>query len=128
MNSDEPVYYDYNLEDKDATQQAINAGTPYRYSDHDPVVIGVQLNAAPGDRDFTGNADRRLVGSSVTFSVSARAAVPRRPGQWRKDGIAIDGATAASFMIAHPTSADAGSYDVVVTQRPRLGHEQRGDP
>jgi hypothetical protein len=42
-NADEPVYYDYNLENKNAAQQAINVGTPYRYSDHDPVVIGLNL-------------------------------------------------------------------------------------
>lgn len=43
VNSDEPVYYDYNVENKSTAQQAINAGTPYRYADHDPVVIGLNL-------------------------------------------------------------------------------------
>jgi predicted extracellular nuclease len=113
VNSDEPVYYDYNLEDKDAAQQAINAGTPYRYSDHDPVVIGVQLDAAPVV--VTSPVAQTVVsGTSVTFSVAASGS-PAPTYQWRKDGIAIGGATAASYTIAHPTSADAGSYDVVVT-------------
>ncbi len=113
VNSDEPVYYDYNLEDKDATQQAINAGTPYRYSDHDPVVIGVQLDAAPVV--VTSPLAQTVVsGDSVTFSVAATGS-PAPTYQWRKNGIAIDGATGASYTIPHPTSADEGSYDVVVT-------------
>lgn len=40
-NSDEPPYLDYNLENKNAAQAAVNSGaTPWRASDHDPVVIG----------------------------------------------------------------------------------------
>lgn len=45
-NADEPAYLDYNLEHKSDTQQALNVGTPFRASDHDPIVIG--LNLAPG--------------------------------------------------------------------------------
>lgn len=49
VNSDEPIYLDYNLENKAADQAALNAGTPYRYSDHDPVVIGLNLGpVTPG--------------------------------------------------------------------------------
>ncbi|MEJ1971089.1 MAG: ExeM/NucH family extracellular endonuclease [Lacunisphaera sp.] len=113
VNSDEPVYYDYNLEDKDATQQAINAGTPYRYSDHDPVVIGVQLNAAPVVTTAPV-AQTVTAGSSVTFSVAATGS-PAPTFQWRRNGVAIGGATSSSYTIAHPTTVDAGSYDVVVT-------------
>lgn len=47
VNADEPVYYDYNVENKNVAQQAINVGTPYRYSDHDPVVIGLNLASGP---------------------------------------------------------------------------------
>ncbi len=113
VNSDEPVYYDYNLEDKDASQQAINAGTPYRYSDHDPVVIGIELNAAPV---ITTPPTPQVVtvGNTVTFSVSASGS-PAPAYQWRKNGVNIVGATGASFTITSPTSADAGSYDVVVS-------------
>src|SRR6478736_1091339 len=85
-NSDEPVFYDYNLDltsggFKDATQQAINAGTPYRYSDHDPVVIGVQLDAAPVV--VTSPAAQTVIsGSGVTFSVVATGS-PAPTYQWR---------------------------------------------
>lgn len=50
-NSAEPVYLDYNLEDKSATQQAVNNGpanngtTPWRASDHDPVIIDLKPGA-----------------------------------------------------------------------------------
>lgn len=53
-NSDEPVYYDYNVENKNSAQQAINVGTPYRYSDHDPVVVGLNLQPDPA-ADVTAN-------------------------------------------------------------------------
>jgi hypothetical protein len=35
--------------------------------------------------------------------------------QWRKDGVAIPGATASTLVIPSVTSADAANYDVVVT-------------
>jgi predicted extracellular nuclease len=46
VNADEPSFYDYNTENKTAAQQAINLGTPYRSSDHDPVIIGLKLGPA----------------------------------------------------------------------------------
>ncbi len=113
VNSDEPVYYDYNLEDKDAAQQAINAGTPYRYSDHDCVVIGIELDAAPAIVN-PPTPQVTTTGTSVTFSVTASGS-PAPTYQWRKNGLALLGATGSTFTIANPTSADAGSYDVVVT-------------
>lgn len=50
VNADEPPYLDYNVENKSPAQQALNTDTPYRYSDHDPVVIGIDLAppVAPG--------------------------------------------------------------------------------
>jgi uncharacterized protein len=45
VNADEPDFLDYNLENKSTAQQALNVGTPFRASDHDPIVIG--LNLAP---------------------------------------------------------------------------------
>ncbi|HEV2829766.1 MAG TPA: ExeM/NucH family extracellular endonuclease, partial [Pyrinomonadaceae bacterium] len=43
INADEPTVLDYNLEFKSGAQQAINVGTPYRSSDHDPVIVGINL-------------------------------------------------------------------------------------
>ncbi|PAU51093.1 ExeM/NucH family extracellular endonuclease [Pseudomonas indica] len=44
INADEPRVLDYNLEFKSARQQALlYSAEPYRTSDHDPVVVGVDL-------------------------------------------------------------------------------------
>jgi predicted extracellular nuclease len=43
-NADEPVTIDYNTEFKSAFNQTLNdADTPWRASDHDPVVVGISL-------------------------------------------------------------------------------------
>ncbi len=53
-------------------------------------------------------------GTSVTFTVVA-SGTGTLSYQWSKAGTAISGATSASYTIASPTSADAGSYTVAVT-------------
>lgn len=70
INADEPVALDYNLEwtasiQKTAHQQvALYAPDPYRASDHDPLVVGV--NPLCGDFDDDGSVEaadgRRLLG------------------------------------------------------------------
>jgi|GEM_PF-852855 len=113
VNSDEPIYYDYNTENKSVAQQAINVGTPYRYSDHDPVIVGFALNAAPAI--VTGPAAQTVtVGDSATFGVTATG-MPAPAYQWRKAGSPISGATGATHTIPSVLTADAGQYDVVVT-------------
>jgi hypothetical protein len=48
INPDEPTVLDYNVEFKSASQvNTFYDSGPYRSSDHDPVVIGIQLNSAP---------------------------------------------------------------------------------
>ena len=48
INPDEPTVLDYNVEFKSANQvNTFYDSGPYRSSDHDPVVIGIQLNSAP---------------------------------------------------------------------------------
>jgi len=43
-NADEPVTIDYNTEFKSAFNQTLNdADTPWRASDHDPIVVGISL-------------------------------------------------------------------------------------
>ncbi len=113
VNSDEPVYYDYNVENKDASQQAINVGTPFRYSDHDSVVVGLDLWVAPA---FAASpaSQTATVGADVTLTAAATGN-PAPTYQWRKDGAPISGATSATLTLSHVTTADAGSYDVVAT-------------
>ncbi|MFT3868812.1 MAG: immunoglobulin domain-containing protein [Nibricoccus sp.] len=54
-----------------------------------------------------------ISGQSATLSVAATGT--SLTYQWRKGGTNISGATSASYTIATTTSADAGSYSVVVT-------------
>lgn len=51
-------------------------------------------------------------GTPVSFTVAASGA--NLTYQWRKDGTNINGANSATYTIASPAAASAGSYDVVV--------------
>ncbi len=53
-------------------------------------------------------------GQKASFRVAA-VAVPRPTFQWRKEGIEIGGATAATYEIAAAGAAAAGSYTVVIS-------------
>lgn len=54
------------------------------------------------------------VGSRVTFSVVASGSAPFSY-VWRRNGVALAGATQSSYVIAAATTADAGNYSVVVS-------------
>ncbi len=54
------------------------------------------------------------VGQPASFNVTATGS-GTLTYQWRKNGTAITGATAASYTINQTSAADAGSYSVVVT-------------
>ncbi len=56
----------------------------------------------------------KTVGESVTFSVTASGTAPLSY-QWRKNSSNITGATSSSYTILSVVTADAGSYDVVVS-------------
>jgi predicted extracellular nuclease len=47
INADEPEFLDYTTLGKTTYQQTLNVGTPYRASDHDPVLIGLTLTPPP---------------------------------------------------------------------------------
>ena len=53
-------------------------------------------------------------GGTASFSVVA-SGTPAPTYQWRKNGTAIPGATAATLLLNNVQAADAASYDVVVT-------------
>jgi glucose/arabinose dehydrogenase len=75
--------------------------------------------------DYTGNPAPHIsaepqdlivsVGSPAVFSVAATGQAPLRY-QWRRDGVAIPGATAATYTLASPALADdQAGFDVVVS-------------
>jgi hypothetical protein len=47
INADEPDLLDYDTSFKQDAQDAIYAPDPYRSSDHDPVIVGLDLDAPP---------------------------------------------------------------------------------
>ena len=53
-------------------------------------------------------------GANVTFSVAASGTAPLSY-QWRKDGVAINGATNLSYTLASVSTSDAGVFTAVVT-------------
>lgn len=53
-------------------------------------------------------------GNAATFSVTATGSGTLKY-QWTKGGVNITGATSSSYTITSPTTADAGTYAVVVT-------------
>lgn len=68
INADESVAYDYNLEFKQpacptCAPDPANRFDPYRSSDHDPVVVTIDLNAAPPTRAATAPARMPAAGA-----------------------------------------------------------------
>jgi uncharacterized repeat protein (TIGR02543 family) len=55
-----------------------------------------------------------IAGNQAQFTVKAAGSTPLSY-QWSKDGIAIPGATSATFIIASVAPTDAGAYTVTVT-------------
>ena len=55
-----------------------------------------------------------IAGGSATFTVAATG-TPAPTYQWRKNGVAIVGATGSSYAIASTNAADAGTYTAVAT-------------
>ncbi len=71
------------------------------------VVCSGQIDTQPNDQTV-------CEGDSVSFSVDA-SGTATITYQWRKDGVAIPGATSSTFTIGAATSSNGGTYDVVVT-------------
>ena len=72
-----------------------------------PTTAAALLVQGPGSPPF-------VIGASANFSVIHNGTAPFT-FQWRKNGAAIAGATAATFALASVAATDAGSYSVVVT-------------
>jgi hypothetical protein len=67
----------------------------------------VAITAQPANLTVTS-------GSSASFSVTATGTAPLSY-EWKKDGTAVAGGTAATLVIGTAAALDAGSYSVVVT-------------
>jgi hypothetical protein len=80
-----------------------------------PLILAIDAPAAPTPPIVTAqpNAANAVLGGSASFSVIASGS--GNTYQWRKNGTAINGATAATLTLNNITAADAASYSVVVT-------------
>jgi predicted extracellular nuclease len=71
INADEPDILDYDTSFKEPAEAALFAPDPYRSSDHDPVIVGLDLNAPPVCSGASASvtslwpANHRLVAASV---------------------------------------------------------------
>lgn len=78
-NADEPTAFDYNVEFKNTTgctsscfgQDVFNPDTPYRFSDHDPVLVGLGLT--PDSTTVSGGPTTPTVSLSITPTTTSEA-------------------------------------------------------
>ncbi|MEP7113699.1 MAG: ExeM/NucH family extracellular endonuclease [Ilumatobacteraceae bacterium] len=70
INADEPIALDYNTNFKSAGQiDSLFAPTPFRASDHDPVLVGLNLDAGPPTVG-AGGPYTVIEGQSITLSAT----------------------------------------------------------
>jgi uncharacterized delta-60 repeat protein len=95
-----------------ASGQLLVAGDTLIFPDRTAAGLAL-LEPAPGATILSQPVDQiASVGGSATFTVTATGA--NLSYQWRKNGVAIAGATNASYTISSAQLADAGSYSVGV--------------
>jgi hypothetical protein len=82
----------------DTFNSSIRKGTPY----HAPVITADPQNQAPIGGDTVFLTVNVTAGGTLTY-------------QWRKNGVAITGATNATLELAGTGAGDAGIYDVVIS-------------
>jgi mucin-19 len=79
------------------------------------VEINGMGNVPPSIRTQPGSL-QGVAGGFTTFTVAVAGSAPLSY-QWRKEGTPISGATSAAYTLNGLRAADAGSYDVVVSNR-----------
>ena len=118
INSDEPIVLDYNTELKTDDRYA---ATPFRASDHDPVIVGLTLTAdAPVlSASLSADVPTQAIASAVT-TVTNIVSMPSASAAFGSLQINWGDATAPSVFTTSPSSAThtfvaAGTYTVVLT-------------
>lgn len=70
INADESDLLDYDTSFKPPAQDALYEPLAYRSSDHDGVIVGLDLDAAPVITSLTGPSGAVLVGTTQTFNAT----------------------------------------------------------
>ena len=90
------------------------AGTAGTFTAASVTVYGTAAAAAAPTIATQPVAASANLGGSATFSVAATGPGPFSY-QWRRDGVALAGATAATLTVSNLSAGDLGNYTVVVT-------------
>ena len=131
VNADEPSVLDYNTEFKSAGQvTSLYAPDEYRISDHDPVVVGLDLtNADPVVGSVTGPSAAVSVGAPAGVSASFTDADPFDTHSasiaWG-DGSTTPATVTGSSVSGSHAYAAAGRYTVTVTVTDQWGNTDTG--
>jgi len=131
VNADEPPILDYNTEFKTAGQvTSLYAPDQFRISDHDPVVVGLDLtNAAPVVGTVTGPTSAVSVGSpagvSATFTDADPLDTHTASIAWGDGSTSAGTVTGGTVSGRHVYSA-AGIYTVTVTVTDQWGNADSG--
>ncbi|WP_374968806.1 ExeM/NucH family extracellular endonuclease [Terrabacter sp. BE26] len=131
VNADEPSILDYNTEFKTPAQVAsLYAPDQFRISDHDPVVVGLDLtNAAPTVGTVTGPSSAVSVGDPVAVDAAFTDADTldghTASMQWGDGSTSVAGVSGGAVSGRHVYSA-AGVYTVTVTVTDQWGHTGTG--
>jgi hypothetical protein len=117
INADEPMVIDYNTENKTDDRYA---PTPYRASDHDPVLVGLNLNADPLQCEPSLSATLPAAGVAGQ-AVQVGAIAARACGSARLASLSVDWGDgsppqllALDAATAEHTYAMAGSFGIRV--------------
>jgi hypothetical protein len=131
INSDEPALLDYNVEFKSAGQVgSLYAPDEFRISDHDPVVVGLDLtNADPVVGTVTGPPAAVSVGApagvNATFTDADPLDTHTASIAWGDGATTAGTVTGTSASGSHVYSA-AGIYTVTVTVTDQWGNSDAG--
>jgi predicted extracellular nuclease len=119
INADEPTVLDYNTEFKTANQiGSYYAPTPFRGSDHDPVLVGLNLTAQAPIASATSTA---LSASPASLSVTsggaaASSTVTASTQNYSGGNLTVSTGNAAGLTVTAPaTTAPNGTFTVTVT-------------
>ena len=122
INSDEPTVLDYNTEFKTANQvNSYYAATPFRGSDHDPVLVGLNLTAQAPIQPTAPTAATSLSASPASLSVvssgaAASSTVTASTQNYLGGNLTVSTSNAAGLTVSAPaTTAPDGSFTVTVT-------------